>query len=56
MSESTTRLVAKLADAIDYFRMEYDMTYAEVIGSLELLKADIIREAFETPQGGEVNE
>jgi len=35
---------------IEYMRFEYVMTYAEVIGCLELLKSDVITEASHEKQ------
>jgi hypothetical protein len=38
--------VGELEKLIDYFRLEYKMTYSEVIGCLELVKADVIADAI----------
>ena len=32
---------------IDYFRMEYELTYSETIGVLEMIKMDLYNEAIE---------
>ena len=37
-------LCEKLHDAIDYMRSEWDMTYSEVVGCLEVVKFDILEE------------
>lgn len=34
----------KIHKAIDYCREEWDMTYSEIIGCLEVVKADILDE------------
>jgi len=39
--------VDELERLIDRLRAEYEMTYAEVIGCLELVKADLLSEATE---------
>lgn len=40
-------LVHEFDRVIDRFRQEYQMTYAQVLGCLDLLKADLIRDATE---------
>jgi hypothetical protein len=42
---SVDRFIIALAKTIDYFSLEYDLTYAEVIGAIELIKSDLINEA-----------
>lgn len=37
--------------AIDYCRAEFDITFGEIVGELEIYKAKIIREAFEHESG-----
>lgn len=37
-------LLDKLTDTIDYVRLEYDMTYTELIGCLEVVKHSILVE------------
>ena len=39
------RLGEALHKAIDYFRQEYNVTYAQVIGVLAMVQSDIQREA-----------
>ena len=34
--------------AIDYCRVEFDITFGEIVGVLEIYKAKIIREAIES--------
>jgi hypothetical protein len=49
-----SHLATSLAQVIDRFRSEYQMSYAEVVGVLEILKAQMIKEAFdETGDSGE---
>ena len=43
-----------LTKLIDYHRKENDMSYAEVIGVLEIAKADLLVEMF-VPQGSAAN-
>jgi len=45
-SEAVYDLMERLRKQIDYIRAEYEMTYAEAVGCLELLKAEIIKEAL----------
>lgn len=42
-----THFVKEIEAVINRFRREYSMTYAEIIGSLELVKFDVLREASE---------
>lgn len=37
----------KFHAAIDYARKEFDITYADVLGSLEFVKAEVFAEAAE---------
>lgn len=41
----TEHLCTELAAVIDHFRDEYEMTYAEVVGCLEIVKHFLIDEA-----------
>lgn len=41
----TAHFVKEIDAVINRFRSEYSMTYAEIIGSLELVKFDVLREA-----------
>lgn len=43
--EVVDRFAGSISDVIDYYRMEYRISYAAAIGALELCKADLIREA-----------
>jgi len=45
--EGVEHLCGALDDKINYFRQEYDLTYAEVIGVLEIIKAILLQEAIE---------
>lgn len=36
-----------ISSRIDYYSDEFDMTYAEVIGVLEIIKADLVAEMAE---------
>lgn len=52
---ATDCLCAKLHAAIDYCRREWKVTYAEVIGSLEVVKFDILEEMTEPEENEESN-
>lgn len=39
------QFIHELEAVIDRYRREADLTYAETIGALEMVKADILREA-----------
>ena len=43
----TQHLAEELTAVIERFRHEYEMTYAEVVGCLELVKYDVICESVE---------
>ncbi len=43
-------LTDDLWNRIDYWRVEANLTYAETIGALELIKADLIQEALEASE------
>jgi len=45
--DSTEKFFQKVQEDIEYFRKEFDLTYAELLGALELIKADIIKEIQE---------
>lgn len=52
--EQATLLLRKLWDVLDYFRSEYDINYASVIGVLEIMKADVcleLKDAIEEEEG-----
>lgn len=38
------RFVKAIEERIDYFRREYDLTYAEAVGCMEIIKYDLMRE------------
>jgi hypothetical protein len=46
-------LTQDLSARIDYWRKEASLTYAETIGALELIKADLIFEAREDGEKGD---
>lgn len=41
---------------IKRFRKEYEMSYAELVGSLEIIKADVIRELFSNTEEEEIDD
>lgn len=41
---STSQLSAELQRVIDYFRAEGRLTYAEIVGTLEIIKMDLLME------------
>jgi len=41
---SSSRLLEDLTDRIDYFRQEFDITYVQVIGILEVMKSNLLME------------
>jgi hypothetical protein len=45
ISRASDHLARELACLIDRFRMEYQITYSEAVGVLELVKSDLIEEA-----------
>lgn len=47
MSRHIDHLVDEIERVMTRFRFEYDLTYAELVGVLELIKADVIFEAME---------
>ena len=44
--------ISELDLKIEYFRQEFELTYAEAIGCLELVKHRLLRELFEDPEDG----
>ena len=46
-TESTGAFAADIMKRIEYFCDEFDLTYAEVVWTLELIKHQIISEAVE---------
>jgi hypothetical protein len=47
MSSATDYLGDKIERSIDYCRDEFDITYGEIIGVLEIYKLQMAKEAFE---------
>lgn len=47
MSQPVDKLIEDLQTRINYWRKEASLTYAETIGAIELIKADIIEEMRE---------
>lgn len=54
--ECNNAFVQRIHDAIDYCRQEWDMTYSEVVGCLEIVKADILDEMKEEAEDEGQNE
>jgi hypothetical protein len=52
--EQITRFINEVDRVVDHYRKEYDLSYADVIGCLELVKFDLIRE-MERMVSGEEN-
>ena len=46
-AESVGRFIEDIDSRILYFRTEYEMSYAEAIGSLDLIKHALMTEVFE---------
>ena len=46
-TEAVNELCGRVEDAIGYCRQEWDLTYAEAVGCLEMIKANLIEEALE---------
>ncbi len=42
--------ISELDRKIEYFRQEFDLTYAEAVGCLELVKHRLIREVFDADE------
>jgi len=47
MDKPIEQLIEVIEKNIDYFRMEYELTYAETIGALEIIKMNLYDEAVE---------
>ena len=47
MSESVDRFTVALDKLIDYYIREYELSYTEIIGCVELLKARVVEEYLE---------
>ena len=45
--EATAEFCGRVEEVLDYCRQEWDLTYAEAIGCLELIKANLIEESSE---------
>ena len=43
----TSRFYEELSRVVDYFRKEFDLTYFEAIGGLEVLKLQLFKEMHE---------
>jgi len=47
MSTTVDRFIEDLEARIEYFRAEYDLTYSEAIGCLEIIKHELLEEMRE---------
>lgn len=47
MPQPVEQLIEDMQSRIDYWRKEASLTYAETIGAIEIIKADIIKEMQE---------
>ena len=47
MSRASEHFADEVCSLINRFRLEYDLTYPEAIGALEMVKFDLLQEAFE---------
>lgn len=45
-SGTTSKFMAELSKIVDYFRAEFDITYAEAIGCLHILADDLSKECL----------
>ena len=45
--DQSIALVNELHKTIDYFREEFEVDYAQVVGSIEIVKSDILEELHE---------
>ena len=52
-AETTEKFISDIRSRIDYFRDEFNITYAEAIGSLDILKYELLDECMEEkePEG-----
>ena len=53
---SVNHLQEELTRIIDYFRLEYDLNYAEIIGTLAILQAELSDELLVVPDEEEEDE
>lgn len=44
MSKTTDSFISDLSKLIDEYRDKYTITYAEMVGCIELIKSDLINE------------
>lgn len=54
--ESTKKFADEIRRVIDYFASEFNMTYAEAIGVLQMIIMDIHAESWEGSEGEEDKE
>ena len=50
---ATTELCARIENAIGYCRQEWNLTYAQAIGCLEIIKAGMLAECLEDEGAGD---
>ena len=51
--ESVDAFVDEITNRLEYFRQEFDLTYPEAVGALEIIKQALILEAFEVEEEDE---
>jgi hypothetical protein len=51
--ENTNRFLEAIWNLIQYYESEYDITYAEVLGCLELTKIALAGDCIEFPTDGD---
>ena len=54
--ECNHAFVQKIHDAIDYCRQEWDMTYSELVGCLEIVKSDMLDEMKDEAEDEDLND
>ena len=52
--EAIDRLTEDITDRIDYYRQEYDLTYAETIGILAMIQMDLYTEIKDDAEDGDL--
>jgi len=52
-AESTTAFIKETTSNIEYFRKEHEITYAELVGALEIIKEGVFEEMRSQCRGEE---
>ena len=55
-AESTSKFIGEIRGRVEYFRDEFDITYAEAVGVLDIVKHELLAEVLDEDSGDQGGE